>query len=492
MAVRRRIHLRLCAGALLLTLPIAATSTNAVSARTVASGIASEGSEASSVAGHPFAGFVATAASQSTTVDTGAVARRVKAAGDQRLEGASPTPPDALVDVDLDELDIPRAALVAYQVAATTMRQADAECGIDWTVLAAIGRVETDHGRHAGSRLGADGISKPLIRGVALTGKGPVAQIRDTDGGRLDGDKKWDRAVGPMQFLPSTWGYAGVDADGDGVRSPDNINDAALGAAVYLCAAPGRLDRPAGLRAAVLRYNPSDAYVDLVVRLAKAYGKGELAEIPTGGTTLALGAIQTGSSAGSSTTTPSSSGPGRDDRTAGNGGRGDNGGGTSNEGNGNGNDRDGSTEGTGRGQVKEPGRGGSDIDSDEPRPDFGPDKDPKPPKDPEPEPVLVTLTGVLTYLEDQTGADGIVSDQWVLTNASVDDVLVEDVLLDVGDETWLAEPSVADLDGNEILESNLVELTGLLDDESVVVQVEEGTEPALVHTVNESAYLPAE
>ena len=117
----------------------------------------------------------------------------------------------------LDHLDIPATALAAYQRAAGVMEQVDESCGLSWTLIAAIGRVESDHGRYAGARLRTDGTSSPEIRGVALDGQGPVAEIRDTDAGELDGDKVWDRAVGPMQFLPSTWSVVGVDADEDGV-----------------------------------------------------------------------------------------------------------------------------------------------------------------------------------------------------------------------------------------------------------------------------------
>jgi membrane-bound lytic murein transglycosylase B len=135
------------------------------------------------------------------------------------------------------ELDIPDTALAAYQRAAVVMEQVDESCGLSWTLLAAIGRVESDHGRYAGSQLLTDGTSSPEIRGVPLDGRGPVAKIRDTDGGRLDRDTLWDRAVGPMQFLPSTWSVVGVDADSDGVRSPHDIDDAALATGVFLCSA---------------------------------------------------------------------------------------------------------------------------------------------------------------------------------------------------------------------------------------------------------------
>ena len=56
--------------------------------------------------------------------------------------------------------------------------------------------------------------------GPQLNGRGPVAAIHDTDNGSYDGDKVWDRAVGPMQFIPCTWSGLGVDGDGDGKRNP--------------------------------------------------------------------------------------------------------------------------------------------------------------------------------------------------------------------------------------------------------------------------------
>ena len=57
----------------------------------------------------------------------------------------------------------------------------------------------------------------------------------DTDAGQYDNDTRFDRAVGPMQFIPSTWSVVGVDGDSDGTRNPQDIDDAALATAVYLC-----------------------------------------------------------------------------------------------------------------------------------------------------------------------------------------------------------------------------------------------------------------
>jgi hypothetical protein len=170
--------------------------------------------------------------------------------------------------------DLPEAALHAYKSAAAAENAADPTCRLPWTLLAGIGRVESNHGRFAGSVLGSDGISRPTILGVPLNGVGPVAAIADTDRGRWDGDTVWDRAVGPMQFIPSTWASAGRDGDGDGVKSPNDLNDAALAAAGYLCAGSGSLRTEDGMRAAIFRYNPSDYYVSLVMAFARGYQTG--------------------------------------------------------------------------------------------------------------------------------------------------------------------------------------------------------------------------
>ncbi|HEY3630096.1 MAG TPA: lytic murein transglycosylase [Jatrophihabitantaceae bacterium] len=168
---------------------------------------------------------------------------------------------------------IPSVALNAYRVAAARVADVQPGCGVDWSLLAGIGRVESDHGRFAGAALHADGTSTSRIIGIPLDGS-HSALIRDTDGGRLDGDRVFDRAVGPMQFIPSTWAHWGADADGDGVADPFDINDAALAAARYLCAAGGDLRTTAGRIAAVLSYNHSDEYVARVLALAAAYRAG--------------------------------------------------------------------------------------------------------------------------------------------------------------------------------------------------------------------------
>ncbi|MFN0025681.1 MAG: lytic transglycosylase domain-containing protein [Acidimicrobiales bacterium] len=143
-------------------------------------------------------------------------------------------------------------------------------CRLDWSLLAAISNVEGDHGRYGGSQVLRDGSVYPPIIGVALDGDG-VAAISDSDDGRFDGDSTHDRAVGPFQFIPSTWARYGRDGNGDGLSDPQNYRDAALAAADYLCAAGGDLSRPEGVRAAVYAYNHSDEYVATVLELANTY-----------------------------------------------------------------------------------------------------------------------------------------------------------------------------------------------------------------------------
>ena len=173
--------------------------------------------------------------------------------------------------------DIPMAALAAYQRAAAVVTTADRACALDWTLLAAVGMVESDHGRLKSSRLDDSGKAIPAIYGPALTT--PAGDpAPDTDAGAVDKLAGGDRAVGPMQFIPSTWPLVAVDGDGDGVRDPQDIDDAALAAAVYLCAGDEDVSTEAGKRAALTRYNRSEAYVSTVLKIAKGY-----ADSPYGG-----------------------------------------------------------------------------------------------------------------------------------------------------------------------------------------------------------------
>jgi membrane-bound lytic murein transglycosylase B len=155
---------------------------------------------------------------------------------------------------------IPERALSAYAGSHVAIAEEEPECGLDWATIAAIGSIESRHGSYGGAVLDENGRAQPAIIGRALDGDG-VATIEDTDGGSLDGDSTWDRAVGPMQFIPSTWAKWASDANGDGAADPHQIDDAAQAAARYLCAS-GPMTSPEGWRAAIFSYNHDNDYVD--------------------------------------------------------------------------------------------------------------------------------------------------------------------------------------------------------------------------------------
>lgn len=168
---------------------------------------------------------------------------------------------------------IPAEALQAYGYAEVVLSQTQPSCQLSWTTLAAIGRVESDHGRIGEATIGPDGRVSPPIIGPPLDGTGGNRLIEDTDLGALDGDPVFDRAVGPMQFIPQTWQQEQVDATGDGVADPQNIHDAALAAANYLCRGGRDLSIASDWWAAVLSYNEVHSYAEDVFATANDYGR---------------------------------------------------------------------------------------------------------------------------------------------------------------------------------------------------------------------------
>ena len=196
-------------------------------------------------------------------VPTGALAT---AAVDSTSAGGSAS---NLVTLNAAERQIPAPVLTAYQQAATMLASEQPGCHLRWQLLAGIGKVES--GNAQGRHISTDGTITPTILGPRLTGSGGFARILDTDGGQLDHDTLYDRAVGPMQFLPGTWKGAGRDANADGRKDPNNIHDAALTTASYLCAHHRDLTIPAQLNAAIRAYNNSDAYVRAVLAWTTGY-----------------------------------------------------------------------------------------------------------------------------------------------------------------------------------------------------------------------------
>jgi len=153
--------------------------------------------------------------------------------------------------------EIPDAALVAYQRAASVMAKATPECHLEWSVLAAIGRVASNHG---GSSVVPAMAPDPGRRALP-----------DTDGGQLDGDARRDLPVGPMQLLPATWTVVAVDGDDDGSRDATDLDDAALAAGVVLCGNDRDLEDQSDFREALAMFNSAPRYPAIVARLAAEY-----------------------------------------------------------------------------------------------------------------------------------------------------------------------------------------------------------------------------
>ncbi|MFD5270954.1 lytic transglycosylase [Streptomyces sp. NPDC058335] len=200
------------------------------------------------------------------------------------------------------EAGIPATVLDAYKKAAASLAGSKPGCNLPWELLAAIGKVESGHAR--GGNVDAEGKTRSAILGPVLDGNG-FANISDTDNGAFDGDTTHDRAVGPMQFIPSTWEWAGRDGNGDGAKDPNNIYDAALAAGHYLCRYSWDMSTDAGLRSAILSYNNSTDYYNTVVSWLEYYRKGTH-EVPDGTGTLPDNRSDE-NSGGGTTTSPSPS-----------------------------------------------------------------------------------------------------------------------------------------------------------------------------------------
>ncbi|MFE9371487.1 lytic transglycosylase domain-containing protein [Streptomyces sp. NPDC006711] len=195
----------------------------------------------------------------------------------------SPTPPVAptapVTTIPTgDQQGIPATVLDAYKKAEAALATSRPGCHLPWQLLGGIGKVESGHAN--GGRVDANGTTLTPILGPVLDGVG-FANITDTDGGAYDGDKVHDRAVGPMQFIPSTWATAGRDGNGDGVNDPNNVYDAALATGYYLCANGRDLAVKADLDKAILSYNQSQEYLTTVTTWFDFYRRGTR-EVPDG------------------------------------------------------------------------------------------------------------------------------------------------------------------------------------------------------------------
>ncbi|MGF1431126.1 lytic transglycosylase domain-containing protein [Kitasatospora sp. LaBMicrA B282] len=197
--------------------------------------------------------------------------------------GSTPTTGPVSPDVSLfvGGPKLPATVFAAYQKAEASIAVTDPGCHLPWQLLAGIGQVES--GQADGGRVDASGTTYTPILGPALDGTSGFAAIVN-DGAAYGVTGAWDRAVGPMQFLPSTWAVWGADGNGDGKADPNNIWDAALAAGHYLCADGRDLSVPAQLDRAILGYNDSADYLATVKAWMVHFQSGAAAvpDLPAG------------------------------------------------------------------------------------------------------------------------------------------------------------------------------------------------------------------
>jgi len=179
-------------------------------------------------------------------------------------------PPPAVVVSAPGALRIPAVALAAYRNAESMMARAYPGCGVSWNLLAGIGRIESGHANNGATDAAGTAVSP--IYGPALDGTLPGNEI--IVAANQLGRVSYARAMGPMQFLPGTWSRYASDGDGDGKADPQNVYDAALAAARYLCSGGLNLRDQSQVMTAILRYNNSVAYARNVLGWAAAYATG--------------------------------------------------------------------------------------------------------------------------------------------------------------------------------------------------------------------------
>jgi len=192
------------------------------------------------------------------------------------IEAATTHVRDARRRSRIEGYDFSVTALDAYLGAEVLLSEARPGCNAQWWMIAGIARVESRHGELGGRTVSASGRTSTEIVGVVLDGGPGVRAVVDTDGGQLDGDPIWDRAVGPMQFIPGTWTIRGRDASGDGIADPHNLYDAAFSTGRYLCQLGGDLSLDSNLLDAYFGYNTSADYVAEVEHWATRYRQLQL------------------------------------------------------------------------------------------------------------------------------------------------------------------------------------------------------------------------
>lgn len=186
------------------------------------------------------------------------------------IETLVPTLVDEVLLAPVHGLPFPVVVLDAYYRAQLQTAQSKPQCAVSWSQLAGIGKVETIHGTYQGRVVSQDGRTSTPILGPELNGD-PFLAISDSDGGLLDNNTVWDHAVGPMQFIPTSWELYGADGNGDGIKDPHNMYDATLAASNHLCGSRSQLSDSNNFTAALLGYNRSTSYGVSVKAYATAY-----------------------------------------------------------------------------------------------------------------------------------------------------------------------------------------------------------------------------
>lgn len=188
-------------------------------------------------------------------------------------DGSTTEPDEAWVTETAASRQIPVRAMQAYARTEISQREAQPTCHLRWNTLAGVGSVESAHGTLGGAGLDGAGVPSKRIIGPPLNGENGTRAIKATkESTALHGDEEWDRAVGPFQFLTSSWEQFGADADSDGKANPHDIDDAALGAANHLCDRERDLSDDGWVKA-VYAYNNSMAYVGKVRGIANSYAR---------------------------------------------------------------------------------------------------------------------------------------------------------------------------------------------------------------------------
>lgn len=153
---------------------------------------------------------------------------------------------------------VPVAAAIAYRAASMELAVEEPRCGLSWELLAGIGRVESHHANNGDVNI--FGTTRHPIYGPSLNGTLAGNEIV------TDGEGGYQRAEGPMQFMPATWAHYARPGS-----NPQNLFDSAYAAGRYLCSGGLDLHDPAQRTAAILRYNHSMAYVANVMSYATEY-----------------------------------------------------------------------------------------------------------------------------------------------------------------------------------------------------------------------------